>query len=94
MPRPLGFESERTVGIDHDTSHGDRYERRTASYGSAATRLSRWDGGGDDFIARTVRCLGYARLKRTDKGVVLRFLRHVSGYSRQQEKAIRDIVES
>jgi hypothetical protein len=38
--------------------------------------------------------LGYARLKRTDKGVVLRFLRHVSGYSRQQEKAIRDIVES
>jgi transposase InsO family protein len=37
-----------------------------------------------DFIARTVRRLGYARLKRTDKGVVLRFLGRVSGYSRQQ----------
>src|ERR1700675_250288 len=37
-----------------------------------------------DFIARTVRRFGYARLKRTDKGVVLRFLERVSGYSRQQ----------
>ena len=37
-----------------------------------------------DFIARTVRRFGYGRLKRTDKGVVLRFLERVSGYSRQQ----------
>ena len=37
-----------------------------------------------DFIARTVRRFGYARLKRADKGVVLRFLGRVSGYSRQQ----------
>jgi len=36
------------------------------------------------FIARTVRRFGYARLKRADKGVVLRFLARVSGYSRQQ----------
>ena len=36
-----------------------------------------------DFIARTVRHLGYARLKRTDRGG-LRFLGRVSGYSRQQ----------
>jgi len=37
-----------------------------------------------DFVARTVRRFGYARLKRADKGVVLRFLQRVSGYSRQQ----------
>lgn len=37
-----------------------------------------------DFIARTVRRFGYRHLKRADKGVVLRFLERVSGYSRQQ----------
>lgn len=37
-----------------------------------------------EFIARTVRRFGYARLSRADKGLVLRFLQHVSGYSRQQ----------
>lgn len=37
-----------------------------------------------DFVARTVRRFGYARLNRADKGVVLRFLARVSGYSRQQ----------
>jgi transposase InsO family protein len=37
-----------------------------------------------DFVARTVRRLGYVRLSRADKGVVLRFLGRVSGYSRQQ----------
>ena len=36
------------------------------------------------FIARTVRRFGYARLKRAEKAVVLRFLERVSGYSRQQ----------
>ena len=37
-----------------------------------------------DFIGRTLRRFGYGRLKRADKGVVLRFLERVSGYSRQQ----------
>jgi transposase InsO family protein len=37
-----------------------------------------------EFVARTVRRFGYARLSRPDKGLVLRFLMHVSGYSRQQ----------
>src|SRR5450756_2115639 len=37
-----------------------------------------------EFIARTVRRFGYARLKRADKAIVLRFLERVSGYSRQQ----------
>src|SRR3989304_2809559 len=37
-----------------------------------------------DFIARTVRRFDYGRLKRAGKGVVLRFLERVSGYSRQQ----------
>jgi hypothetical protein len=37
-----------------------------------------------EFVARTVRRFGYARIKRADKGVVLRFLERVSGYSRQQ----------
>jgi hypothetical protein len=34
-----------------------------------------------EFIARTVRRFGYARLKHADKAVVLRFLERVSGYS-------------
>ena len=37
-----------------------------------------------DFIARIVRRFDYARLRRADKGVVLRFLGRVSGYSRAQ----------
>ncbi len=37
-----------------------------------------------DFIGRTVRRLGYGRLKRANKAIVLRFLERVSGYSRQQ----------
>ena len=37
-----------------------------------------------DFIARIVHRFGYVRLRRADKGVVLRFLGRVSGYSRAQ----------
>ena len=37
-----------------------------------------------DCIARTVQRFGYGRLTRAEKGVVLRFLERVSGYSRQQ----------
>ena len=37
-----------------------------------------------DFIARTLQRFGYRRLPRSGKGVVLRFLERVSGYSRQQ----------
>ena len=37
-----------------------------------------------EFIARTVRGFGYARLKRADKAVVLRFLERISSYLRQQ----------
>ncbi len=36
------------------------------------------------FIARTLRRFGYARLKRADKAVVLRFLKWINGYARQQ----------
>ena len=36
------------------------------------------------FITRTLQRFGYRRLGRDDKGVVLRFLERVSGYSRQQ----------
>jgi len=36
------------------------------------------------FIERTLRRFGYTRLRRVDKAVVMRFLEHVSGYSRQQ----------
>lgn len=36
------------------------------------------------FITRTLRRFGYRGLARADKGVVLRFLERVSGYSRQQ----------
>jgi hypothetical protein len=34
-----------------------------------------------EFIAHTMRRFGYARLKRADKVVVLRFLERISGYS-------------
>ena len=37
-----------------------------------------------DFITRILRRFGYARLRRAEKSVVLRFLRCVSGYSRAQ----------
>jgi transposase InsO family protein len=37
-----------------------------------------------DFIARTLQRFGYRHLPRAGKGVVLRFLERVSGYSRQQ----------
>jgi hypothetical protein len=36
------------------------------------------------FVARTLRRFRYPRLRRSDKGVVLRFLERVSGYCRQQ----------
>ncbi len=34
-----------------------------------------------EFVSRTVRSFGYRGRKRADKGVVLRFLARVSGYS-------------
>jgi transposase InsO family protein len=37
-----------------------------------------------EFIARILRRFGYSRLRRADRGVVLRFLGRVSGYSRAQ----------
>ena len=52
--------------------------------GTAAVNFSVAPDERYDFIARTVRRLGYARLKRTDKGAILRFVERVSGYSRQQ----------
>ena len=52
--------------------------------GTAAVNFSVAPDERYDFIARTVRRLGYARLKRTDKGVILRFPERVSGYSRRQ----------
>jgi transposase InsO family protein len=36
------------------------------------------------FVAEVVRRLRYRRLKRPDKGVVMRYLAHTTGYSRQQ----------
>lgn len=36
------------------------------------------------FIERILKRFGYARLKRQEKGVVIKFLQKVSGYSRQQ----------
>jgi len=51
----------------------------TAAVGFSVRAKERYD-----FIARIVHRFGYARLRRADKGVVLRFLRRVSGYSRAQ----------
>ena len=54
------------------------------------TEAVRFDAlGGDDkpryvFIAEVVKRLRYRRLKRHDKGVVMRYLEHTTGYSRQQ----------
>jgi transposase InsO family protein len=36
------------------------------------------------FIGAVLRRLGYPKLRRPDKGVVLRYLEHTTGYSRQQ----------
>jgi transposase InsO family protein len=51
----------------------------TAAVGFSVSAHERYD-----FIARIVHRFGYARLRRRDKGVVLRFLGRVSGYSRAQ----------
>jgi hypothetical protein len=42
------------------------------------------DAGRYAHIAAVLRRLGYSRLNRADKGVVLRYLSHTTGYSRQQ----------
>ena len=52
--------------------------------GTAAVGFSVGANERYDFIARIVHRFGYARLRRADKGVVLRFLGRVSGYSRAQ----------
>ena len=52
--------------------------------GTAAVDFAVAPGERYDFIARILRRFGYRRLPRADKGVVLRFLKRVSGYSRQQ----------
>jgi hypothetical protein len=52
--------------------------------GTAAVDFSVSPSERYEFIVRTVRRLGYSRLKRHDKGAVMRFLQRVSGYSRQQ----------
>ncbi len=52
--------------------------------GTVAVDFAVTGGERYSFIARTLRRFGYARLKRPDKGVVLRFPGRVSGYSRQQ----------
>jgi transposase InsO family protein len=51
----------------------------TAAVGFAVGADERYD-----FITRILRRFGYARLRRAEKGVVLRFLGRVSGYSRAQ----------
>jgi transposase InsO family protein len=52
--------------------------------GTVAVDFAMADEARYDFIARTVQRFGYGRLTRAEKGVVLRFLERVSGYSRQQ----------
>jgi transposase InsO family protein len=52
--------------------------------GTVAVNFAVAAGDRYDFVARTVQRFGYACLNRADKGVVLRFLARVSGYSRQQ----------
>ena len=52
--------------------------------GTVAVDFAMADEARYDCIARTVQRVGYGRLKRAEKGVVLRVLERVSGYSRQQ----------
>ena len=74
---PTQNEPERVAVSDHDARHGeglasgDRYERRTVAYIGRAAGLSRWHRGSGPRPA--------PRLRRADKGVVLRFLGRVSG---------------
>ena len=80
--------------VDH-RGHGDRHERIAAQHGGAAARLSGGHAGGrvlppdNDaqryaFIGALLKRLRYTRLRRADKGVVLRYLERTTGYSRQQ----------
>lgn len=90
---PTGNESEQEAGIGHDASHCDRHERRTTTKPGRLAGFFDWDHDHDHgftvvaderyaFIARTVKRVGYGRLKRADKAVALRFPERVSGYSR------------
>ena len=59
-------------------------ERQAFLDGTVAVDFALADEARYDCIARTVQRFEYGRLKRAEKGVVLRFLERVSGYSRQQ----------
>ena len=52
--------------------------------GTAAVGFSVGANERYEFITRILRRFGYSRLRRADRGVVLRFLGRVSGYSRAQ----------
>jgi hypothetical protein len=52
--------------------------------GTAAVGFSVGANERYDFITRILRRFGYPRLRRAERGVVLRFLGRVSGYSRAQ----------
>ncbi|MEA3300872.1 MAG: hypothetical protein U9R22_11670 [Pseudomonadota bacterium] len=47
-----------------------------------------------DFVRRTLIRLAYHTLSKSDKGVVLSFLVHVSGYSRIQVKRLASVVKA
>jgi hypothetical protein len=75
--------------------HGDRHERnqlKTVAQLRAflnGTPDVQFQSIGDDmkryeFIAAVLKRLCYPRLGRADKGVVLRYLERLTGYSRQQ----------
>lgn len=89
-----GVSLKARVWVDH-CPHGDRHERNAAQNGGAIACLSQRHTGctvhsiGDDtkryeFIAAVLKRLCYRRLGRADKGVVLRYLERLTGYSRQQ----------
>lgn len=72
----------------------DMHEQQLTTVAQLRTFLSGtqevcFEPHGDDaqryvFITQVVRRLRYRRLKRPEKGVVMRYLEHITGYSRQQ----------
>ena len=82
------------VWVDHLTE-GDRHERHSTNdrgaawaflNGTLAVEFRPLDEDGKRYecIAGVLKRLRYRRLRRADKGVVLRYLERTTGYSRQQ----------
>ena len=89
-----GMSLKRGSWVDH-REHGDRYERRPVGDVAAVAAVCRRDDGGRVSAMRqrrgslptyrgVLRRFRHGRLKRADKGLIMRYVMRTAGYSRPQ----------